>query len=224
MEEGNKMPGAVQHIVEKTKSEHVISEVTPRKKPLYLLVKRCFDVSVALAAGIILLFPMLVIAALVRLDSDGPALFKQERLGKDGRPFTIYKFRTMTVDAEANGPQWASKGDQRCTKLGARLRTYRIDELPQLWNIFVGDMSIVGPRPERRIFYDEFEKQIPGFKKRLVVTPGLTGYAQVNGGYDLLPEEKIIYDMYYIENQSFAMDLKCILMTIRVVLSGEGSR
>ena len=111
--------------------------------------------------------PMLLIALAVRMDSPGPALFAQERLGKDGKPFTMYKFRSMCLNAEANGPQWAAKNDCRCTKVGRFLRKSRMDELPQLWNILKGEMSFVGPRPERSCFYDEFETYIPHFRKRL---------------------------------------------------------
>lgn len=190
----------------------------------YLVLKRFCDVVLSIAAGVALLIPMVIIGILIKIDSDGPVLFKQERLGKDGKPFLIYKFRSMVMDAEANGPQWADVNDQRCTKLGRVLRKTRLDELPQLYNIVKGDMSIVGPRPERECFYIEFEKYIPGFKNRLLVTPGLTGHAQVNGGYSLLPEEKIIYDMEYIRNRSVRMDLQCILKTIVVIFSRDGAR
>ena len=145
-------------------------------------------------------------------------------MGKDGKPFTIYKFRTMYLDAEADGPQWAKRNDCRCTPLGRFLRHTRMDELPQLWNILKGDMSIVGPRPERACFYSEFETYIHGFHYRLLVKPGLTGLAQVNGGYDLKPEEKIMFDMEYIQKQSIELDLKCILQTIHLVFTHEGAR
>lgn len=191
---------------------------------LYLLLKRLFDVVVSLLAGILLLIPMLMIALLVRLDSPGPALFRQERLGKDGVPFMIYKFRSMYTDAEINGPQWAERNDHRCTRFGRFLRSTRLDELPQLWNILKGDMSIVGPRPERACFYEEFETYIHGFHNRLLVQPGLTGWAQVNGGYDLKPEEKIVYDMEYIQTRSVWMDLKCIFKTVGLVFTHDGAR
>lgn len=190
----------------------------------YLFVKRFADIVLS-ALGLICLFiPMVIIGILVKADSRGPALFSQERLGKNGKPFTIYKFRSMVLDAEADGPRWAAEDDQRCTKLGRLLRKSRLDELPQLYNILIGDMSIVGPRPERECFYIKFEEYIPGFKNRLAVTPGLTGHAQVNGGYDLLPEEKIVYDMEYIANRSLRIDLQCILKTIGVIFQHEGAR
>lgn len=190
----------------------------------YLFVKRAFDIAASVLAGIIMLLPMLIIAALIRLDSHGAALFRQERLGKGGKPFIIIKFRTMREDAEANGPQWAETNDVRCTKFGRFLRHTHLDELPQIWNILKGDMSIVGPRPERAYFYDKFEAFVPGFRDRLAVRPGLTGLAQVNGGYELGPEEKIVYDMRYINNRSVWMDMGCIAKTVRVVLFGNGAR
>lgn len=167
---------------------------------------------------------MIIIALIITLDSPGPPIFKQERLGLHGKPFMIYKFRSMRLDAEENGPQWAEEQDSRCTSFGQILRRTRLDELPQFYNILRGDMSFVGPRPERAYFYGEFEKYIPGFSNRLMVVPGLTGHAQVNGGYSLKPEEKIIYDMEYIEKRSIWMDLACIGKTIRVVLCGVGAR
>ena len=172
----------------------------------------------------VLALPMSVIALIIALDSPGDPIFRQERLGKDGKPFTMYKFRSMCQDAERDGPRWADADDGRCTRFGAFLRRTRLDELPQIWNILKGDMSFVGPRPERACFYRLFEEYIVGFSNRLAVTPGLTGYAQVNGGYDLKPEEKIVYDMEYIEHRSVWMDLLCILKTIRVVFCGDGAR
>lgn len=193
-------------------------------KIVYLIGKRIFDVVFSIVFGIILLIPMAVIAGLIKLESPGPAIFKQERLGKDGKPFVMYKFRSMHLDSEKDGPQWATDNDPRCTKVGKVLRVCRADEFPQLWNIFKGEMSVVGPRPERECFYEEFEKYIPGFYNRLAVKPGLTGLAQVNGGYELKPEEKIVYDMEYIENQSFGMDLKCVFRTVKLAFTHEGAR
>ena len=167
---------------------------------------------------------MLIIGLLVKLDSKGPAIFRQERLGLHGKPFTMYKFRSMRLDAEENGPQWANKNDERCTKLGKLLRKSRLDELPQVVNILLGHMSIVGPRPERAYFYDEFEAYIPGFRQRLQVQPGLTGYAQVNGGYDLSPEEKLAYDMEYIEKRCIRLDISCMIKTVRLIFTHEGAR
>lgn len=193
-------------------------------KRIYLLIKRICDVCISAIALAVFFLPMLFIAFFIKLDSEGPALFAQERLGLGAKPFMMYKFRSMRVDAEANGPQWAEKNDDRCTSMGRILRKTRLDELPQLWNILIGDMSLVGPRPERACFYDQFRTYIPDFDKRLAVKPGLTGHAQVNGGYDLKPEEKIVYDLEYIEKRSLWMDLKCILKTIQVIFSHEGAR
>jgi exopolysaccharide biosynthesis polyprenyl glycosylphosphotransferase len=206
------------------KVQYHIPAVSPRSKPGYLAVKRGFDFFVALMAGMFFLLPMLVIALIIKLDSPGPALFKQERVGKNGKAFTMLKFRSMRDNAEENGPQWAEKDDERCTGIGRILRKTRLDELPQLWNILVGHMSFVGPRPERACFYEEFETYIHGFSNRLVVRPGLTGWAQINGGYDLKPEEKIVYDMEYIEKRSLWMDLKCIFRTVKLVFTHEGAR
>lgn len=205
-------------------SQPASASVTAGGGSLYLFVKRTFDIVASFAAGLLLLIPMLVIAVIIRLESKGPAMYKQERLGKDGKPYIMLKFRSMRLDAEKDGPQWAEKDDHRCTKFGRFLRASRLDELPQLWNILKGDMSFVGPRPERAYFYDKFEEYIPGFRRRLCVKPGLTGHAQVNGGYDLMPEEKIIYDMEYIQNRSLKMDIQCLFKTITVIFSHDGAR
>lgn len=198
--------------------------VTVKGGACYLFFKRAMDITVALIAGVVLLIPMVIIGILIKLDSNGPVLYRQERLGKNGKPFMLYKFRSMVLDAEADGPQWAKVNDDRCTKIGYFLRQSRLDELPQLINILKGEMSLVGPRPERPYFYEKFEAYIPGFSKRLLVTPGLTGWAQVNGGYNLGPEEKIVYDMEYIRKRSLWMDLKCILLTFGVLFSHDGAR
>ena len=203
---------------------YFIENVTPQSGQVYLAVKRLIDVLFSLMVGVVLLLPMLVIALLIRLDSPGKALFWQERLGKGGKPFMICKFRTMRTDAEVGGPQWAAADDERCTRLGRVLRKCRLDELPQVWNILKGDMSLVGPRPERACFYEEFETYIHGFHHRLAVTPGLTGLAQVNGGYDLRPEEKILYDMEYIRTRSLWLDLKCVIKTVKLIFTHEGAR
>lgn len=201
-----------------------ITTLALNEKRTYLLLKRAFDIVASLGAGVLLLIPMAAIALLIRLDSPGPALFRQERLGEGGKPFIILKFRSMRMNAEENGPQWADKNDSRCTRIGRMLRQTRLDELPQLWNILRGEMSIVGPRPERACFYEVFETYIPGFCDRMEVKPGLTGLAQVNGGYDLKPEEKIVYDMEYIRNRSLRMDIICILKTVKLVFTHKGAR
>ena len=207
-----------------TRQCYIIEPAPPVRKPLFLAFKRLVDIFASFFAGLILLIPMLLIGAAIKLDSSGPAIFRQERLGKDGKPFVIYKFRSMYLDAEDKGPQWANKVDWRCTRVGRVIRKTRLDELPQLWNIFKGDMSFVGPRPERPFFYDQFETYIHGFRNRLAVKPGLTGLAQVNGGYDLGPEEKIVYDMEYIRAMSVKLDLHCLLKTVRLIFTHEGAR
>ncbi len=194
------------------------------EKPVYQAVKRLFDVVVSALALLILGIPMLLLMPVIRADSPGAAIFRQERLGKGGKPFVIYKYRTMQMDAERDGPQWARAHDVRCTKLGRLLRRGHIDELPQLVNVLRGEMSLVGPRPERACFYQEFERYIRGFSQRLQVTPGITGWAQINGGYELLPEEKILFDMEYIRHRSVMFDIRCLLGTVRVVFRHDGAR
>lgn len=206
------------------KASFQVEAVTPSAGKGFAFLKRLSDILVSLLVATLGLLPMLIIALCIKIDSRGPVIFKQERLGKDGKSFTMYKFRSMRVDAEADGPKWAEKEDDRCTKVGALLRKTRLDELPQFWNILKGEMSLVGPRPERPFFYDEFETYIHGFRNRLVVRPGLTGWAQVSGGYDLKPEEKIVYDMEYIANMSVRMDLRCMVRTLRLVFTHEGAR
>ena len=215
---------SVAPLMESVRQEYVIPAVEPKLSRGYLTAKRLFDI--VLAAFLLLLFsvPMLILGILVFFTSKGPAFYRQERLGLRGKPFMLIKFRSMRHDAEKDGPSWAKDDDDRCTRFGKFLRKTRLDELPQFWNILVGDMSFVGPRPERAVFYEEFETYIHGFRNRLAVTPGLTGWAQVNGGYDLLPEEKIVYDMEYISNRCWKMDIQCLLQTVKVVLTHDGSR
>lgn len=197
---------------------------TVNESKLFLLVKRAFDFCLALFCIILFAIPMVFIALAVALSSKGPVIYSQTRLGKDGKEFDIYKFRTMVIDAEKDGAVWAKKNDDRVTPVGAFLRKTHLDELPQFWNILTGDMSFVGPRPERQVFYDEFETYIVGFKNRLYVKPGLTGWAQINGGYELRPEEKVAWDVEYIEKQSFWIDFKCILNTYKLLLGDEQAR
>lgn len=186
--------------------------------------KRLFDLFTA-SVGCILFSPLMLMAAIgVRLESKGPVIFKQERLGISGKTFVIYKFRSMRIDAEIGGPAWAKKNDHRITRFGRFLRKYHVDELPQLVNILRGDMSMVGPRPERAYFYDQFERDIPEFRDRLEVKPGLTGWAQINGGYDIEPKEKCQYDKSYIRGVSLRMDCRILFKTVAVVFQGLGAR
>ena len=192
---------------------------------LYRLYSRVLDLATSII-GLIIGIPIIIIfGILIKLEDKGPVFYKQERLGKYGKVFNVYKLRSMTIDAESiGGAQWAKKDDPRITKTGNFIRKTRIDEIPQLFNIIKGDMSLIGPRPERPEFTYKFEKEIPGFINRLYAKPGLTGLAQVNGGYEITPKEKLKWDMYYIENRNIYMDFKIILKTIKVVFTGEGAR
>lgn len=190
----------------------------------YRFVKRAFDVVSCGCALVVLAIPMAIIAAKIRLESSGPVIYSQRRVGKDGKIFNVYKFRSMYIDAEVRGAQWAIGDDPRVTPFGKFMREKRIDEIPQFWNIVKGDMSLIGSRPERPAFCQEFEKRIHGWDYRTLVRPGLSGLAQVTGGYDLLPKEKVVLDLEYIEHRSIAIDLKIILKTLGVVSTGEGAR
>lgn len=191
------------------------------QKPVYELIKRCFDVTLSAFLLLLLAIPMLAIGLAVKVTSPGPALYTQERLGKDGKQIKICKFRSMVSDSEIDTIRWSYDEDPRVTPLGRILRKYHIDELPQLWDIFRGALSFVGPRPEREVFYDAFETYIHGFRERLKVKPGLTGLAQVTGGSAMPPEEKIVCDIDYIRNRSVLLDLKLIVKTLVVVLLGR---
>ncbi|RAK20401.1 exopolysaccharide biosynthesis polyprenyl glycosylphosphotransferase [Anoxybacillus vitaminiphilus] len=191
---------------------------------LYPYIKRFFDVLLSLLALPIAVPIIFIFAVIIKLETPGPAFFLQERVGLHGKYFKVIKLRSMGVNAEKNGAQWAAKNDPRVTKVGAFIRKTRIDELPQLFNVLKGDMSLIGPRPERPIFTAQFNEEIPGFIDRLQVKPGITGWAQVNGGYDITPREKLELDLYYINNMSFLLDLKIILKTIKVCITGDGAR
>lgn len=192
---------------------------------IYNFYKRVLDIVLSLL-GLIFGFPIiLVFGILIKLEDKGPMFYKQERLGKKGKKIYVYKLRSMKIDAEKNGiAKWAEKNDPRITNIGKFIRNTRIDELPQLINILMGDMSLIGPRPERPELTYEFNKEIPGFIDRLKVKPGLTGLAQVNGGYDITPEEKLMWDIEYINNRSILLDFKIIIKTIKVVITGDGAR
>lgn len=182
------------------------------------LGKRLFDLAFAVVFLVVLSPIMLAVAIAIKLDDGGPVLFRQKRLTERGREFYVYKFRSMVVDAEKNGPQLAREDDKRITRVGRILRKCRLDELPQLFNILKGDMSVVGPRPERPELAQEYEKNMPEFEFRLHVKAGLTGYAQVTGLYDTQPYDKLKMDLMYIENYSIFLDLRIILMTLKTAL------
>lgn len=191
---------------------------------LYRFAKRAFDVISCSAALVVLAVPMGAIALMIKRQDPGPAIYAQTRVGKGGRLFKLYKFRSMYVDAEARGARWAAGDDPRVTPLGRKLRKSRLDEIPQFWNVVKGDMSLIGPRPERPVFHDEFCKRIDGWEQRLAVRPGITGLAQVEGGYELLPKEKARLDIEYIEGRGIAMDLSIVWRTLRTMVTGEGAR
>lgn len=191
-------------------------------------IKRALDVALA-SIGLILAAPLMALAAIcIKLDSPGPVFFRQERVGKDGKEFILNKFRSMRTDAEAvTGPVWASEDDPRVTRVGRLLRKTRFDEIPQMLNVLVGDMSFVGPRPERSAFVHQLEEQIPFYSQRCSVKPGITGWAQVRYQYGSSIEdsmEKLQYDLYYIKNMSVFLDLLILLSSLQVVLFSRGAR
>lgn len=192
--------------------------------PVYRAVKRAFDVVSCSCALVILAIPMGIIALKIKGESPGPAIYAQTRVGRGGRPFKLYKFRSMYTDAESRGAQWAQGEDPRVTPFGRKLRNSRLDEIPQFWNVVRGDMSLIGPRPERPVFHEAFKQRIRGWEQRLAVRPGITGLAQVEGGYELLPKEKALLDIEYIESRGALLDLKIMLRTLGVMRTGEGAR
>jgi exopolysaccharide biosynthesis polyprenyl glycosylphosphotransferase len=190
----------------------------------YTYVKSMMDIIMA-SLGLLLSLPaLLFFIILIKLETPGPAFFFQERVGLHGNKFNVIKLRSMGVGAEKKGAQWATKNDPRVTKVGAFIRKTRIDEIPQLINVLKGEMSMVGPRPERPIFTAKFNEIIPGFVNRLQVKPGITGWAQVNGGYDITPKEKLELDLFYIRQLSLGLDIRIMLKTVKVVLTGDGAR
>lgn len=198
-----------------------VTPVSPKRKPLYLFFKRSFDILAALIAGILLLLPMGIIALMIKLDSKGPVIFKQDRMGKDGKPFTMYKFRSMRLDAPSElATREFTDLDKYLTRLGKFLRCTSLDELPQLLNILNGTMSFVGYRP---VCLTEVElNRLRGEYGVFAARPGLTGLAQVSGRDNLEFEEKAKLDAYYVQNRSIKMDLWCLFRTVVVVITGEG--
>ena len=199
----------------------------PVARSSYAPFKRILDVFVVALTLPIWILVSVVVGIIVRLDSGGPVLYSQERVGRDGRIFTLTKFRTMVDGAEAMGPVFAAEDDPRITRVGRFLRKSRLDEFPQLWSVLKGDMSLIGPRPERPVFVEEYRREIPFYGSRLLVRPGVTGWAQVNYGYaDHLAEavEKLTYDLFYIKHSSFWLDLQILGRSVWTVLTGSGAR
>ncbi len=248
------MPSFYEYLAGKIPIEH-ISDIwlflnrLRSNRLYYRRLKRPVDFILAVLALLVTSPLFLLSALLIKLDSPGPAFYLQERLGQDGKTFRIIKFRTMVQDAESQGPQWATENDSRITRVGKILRKFRLDELPQLFNVIKGEMSIVGPRPEREIFVQEFiepvvicrralfavnaepivinevKERVPYYSYRLLVKPGITGWAQVQFTYASSMEdtwEKLKYDLYYIKNICFLLDLAILLKTVRIVLFGRG--
>ncbi|WP_228112779.1 sugar transferase [Streptococcus mitis] len=191
---------------------------------MYRRIKRIIGLLISIPS-LLLIIPICLIACIfIVIESSGNPIYIQERIGLNGQSFSIYKLRSMYQDAEKNGHKWASKNDTRITKVGRFIRKTRIDELPQIINVIKGEMSIIGPRPERPEFINEFLKDIPNFNERLAVRPGITGWAQVNGGYELTPKDKLVYDLFYINHESIKLDFLILLKTIKVMVTGNGSR
>lgn len=198
-----------------------------RASRLTRAMKRLADLALA-AAGLLLAWPLMLLTALaVYLESPGPVLYRQERVGENGRTFTLFKFRSMRLDAESGTPIWAKEKDDRVTAVGRFIRLSRLDELPQLWNVLRGDMSFVGPRPERPFFVEQLAAQIPFYMERHAVKPGVTGWAQVKYRYGSSVEdamEKLRYDLYYIKHLSIVFDLTIVVDTVKVIVSGKGAK
>ncbi|MCX8747078.1 MULTISPECIES: exopolysaccharide biosynthesis polyprenyl glycosylphosphotransferase [Snodgrassella] len=195
--------------------------------PTYVLIKRLADILLILLSCPITLPVMLVTAIAIKLESPGSVLFRQNRVGRGGHEFCIYKFRSMCSDSEKNGAQMAQLGDSRVTRIGHIIRKTRIDELPQFWNILKGDMSLIGPRPEQKIFVDRFIQEIPFYDYRHIVKPGISGWAQVTQGYAADTEQtqiKIEHDFYYIKHFSFSLDILIFFKTLKTMLTGFGAR
>ena len=203
-------------------------EILPERLSFWQKIVKVFiDYFISICALLIGLPLWLVFAVLIKLDSKGPVFYRQERVGKGGKIFKVFKFRSMVTDAEKrSGPIWAGKNDSRVTRIGRYLRKSRMDEIPQLINVIKGEMSIVGPRPERPVFVEELRIMYPFYQKRLTIKPGLTGWAQVKLEYDTDMESvanKLRYDFFYIENQSIFLDLEILARTLKVVLTGAGA-
>ncbi len=199
-----------------------------RESPFRLLIREFVHRSMAFV-GLVLSLPIAILTAvLIKIESRGPVFYRQERIGRNGRLFNVIKFRSMRIDAEADGqPIWAASNDERATRVGRVIRKLRIDEIPQFWNILKGEMNFVGPRPERPHFVEQLAKEIPFYEHRHLVAPGLTGWAQIKYPYGASVSDaiqKLQYDLYYIKNQSVALDMMIVFDTVKTVLFGKGGR
>jgi exopolysaccharide biosynthesis polyprenyl glycosylphosphotransferase len=197
------------------------------EEALVAAARRTMDIFISLLL-LILVAPLLLgVALVIKADSRGPVMYRQERLGLNGRRFIMLKMRSMRMDAEALGPQWAATHDPRITDVGRWLRLTRIDELPQLLNVLAGTMSVIGPRPERPHFVEKLARVVPRYDERLSIRPGITGWAQINYPYGASVDDaqkKLSFDLYYLEHRSLGLDLRILLETVRVVLTQEGAR
>ncbi len=215
-------------LIENMNPSHLIFSDGFRVTVIQRYLKRMFDLVFALMVIVLAIPFLIIIPLLIKLDSKGPVLFKQKRVGEGEKGFTLYKFRTMIDRAEKNtGPVWSHTGDSRITRLGRFMRKTRLDELPQLFNVVFGEMSFIGPRPERPFFVESLKKQIPYYSERHCIKPGVTGWAQVRYEYgDSIEDaiEKLRYDLYYIKYQSLSLDLLIVLDTIKVIIFGKGGR
>ena len=215
-------------VVEQINPSWLIFSSGFQKSSMRRFLKRSLDLILSFGMLICLCPLLLLVAILIKLDSRGPVIFSQERVGERRKIYRVRKFRSMVADAEKHsGPVWAQDNDARVTRVGRIIRKIRIDEIPQLWNVFKGEMSFMGPRPERDFFVKDLEKQVPYYGERFTVKPGITGWAQINYGYGATIEdaiEKLNYDLFYIKNMSFWMDLMIVLRTTKIVLFGRGAR
>ncbi|PLX26229.1 polyprenyl glycosylphosphotransferase [Candidatus Parcubacteria bacterium] len=199
-----------------------LENISQKNNQLFATAKRIIDILFAVLFGLMSLILIPFIALLIKLESKGPLIYKQTRIGLNNKIFTVYKFRSMVQNAEKDGAQWAQKNDTRITKIGKFMRKTRLDEIPQFWNIIIGNMSFVGPRPERPEFVDQLKEEVPYYNERHLVKPGLSGWAQINYPYGASIEDakqKLQYDLFYIKNQSIALDISIILKTINTLFN-----